>query len=349
MKFIKISLFLFCLSLSLTSCNKDDGGNDIAPVELRNRAEVQAEDMVLLREYLGTHYYNSTDFNASPNPSIKDLIITKLGEGESVPTNQTLLEDAVGEPESLVFADTNYEYFILNLKTGMGESPKFSDLVRVRYEGFTLDDEIFDSAVTPVDFDLVSLVPGWRKAVPLFKASDGFMDNGDGTVAYLNHGVGVMFLPSGLGYFSNATPGISSYSPIIFKFDLLQTAQNDHDGDGIPSYLEDLNGDGEFTANFVDTTDETDDDTDGDTTPDYFDSDDDADGILTRNELERKTYVVDTNQGEQEPVLDSNIEFEISRSAVAGIITIKSLIMVDSNNNNIMDYLEKDIVISYRE
>ena len=93
-----------------------------------------------------------------------------------------------------------------------------------------------------------------------------------------------MFVPSGLAYFSSATSGIGAYSPIIFKFELLQNVQNDHDNDGIPSYLEDLNSDREFIVNFADLKDTTDDDTDGDGTPDYFDSDDDGDGILTINE-----------------------------------------------------------------
>jgi len=100
-----------------------------------------------------------------------------------------------------------------------------------------------------------------------------------------------MFLPSGLAYFSNATAGISAYEPIIFKFELIRVSENDHDADGIPSYLEDLykedgtlGSDGEFTVNYEDLTDENDDDTDGDGAPNYFDADDDGDGVLTIDE-----------------------------------------------------------------
>ena len=89
-----------------------------------------------------------------------------------------------------------------------------------------------------------------------------------------------MFLPSGLGYFSQSSGAIPAYSPIIFKFELLQAYQNDHDKDGVPSYLEDINGDGELFDN-----------TDGDFNPsngfpiyDYLDTDDDGDGILTIDE-----------------------------------------------------------------
>lgn len=290
MKLEKISLLIFCLAICFTSCKKDDNSIDPIVIELRDRDEVQAEDIALIEAYLSSHYYNSVAFDAITNASIKDLVITPLALDETeAPADHTLLINAVGESKKVVFADTDYEFYVLDLNPRIdendgGKSPAFSDLARVRYEGFTLDNDVFDSAVTPVDFDLVNLIPGWRKVLPSFKTAESFMDGDDGTVDYMNHGVGVMFLPSGLAYFSNVTSGISAYEPIAFKFDLLQTAENDHDGDGIPSYLEDLNGDGEFTANFVDTTDETDDDTDGDTIPNYFDADDDGDGIPTIDE-----------------------------------------------------------------
>ena len=52
--------------------------------------------------------------------------------------------------------------------------------------------------------------------------------------------------------------------------------QTDHDNDGVPSILEDLNGD-RYLIN---------DDTDSDTLPNYRDSDDDGDGTLTKDELD---------------------------------------------------------------
>ena len=149
----------------------------------------------------------------------------------------------------------------------------------MKYEGFTLSDAIFDSAVNPVGFDLTGTVSGWRKVIPQFNVAESFVENGDGTVSFVNQGIGVMFLPSGLGYFSSPATGIPAYSPIIFKFELLQTSENDHDNDSIPSYLEDIDGDGELFDN-----------TDGDVNPNgfpiynYLDSDDDGDGVLTINE-----------------------------------------------------------------
>lgn len=280
MKIRKITLFVLTVLVGFVACKKDDDPTEVIEIELRDRAEQQLADNDSIVEYLGEHYYNSSDIASNPDPNIDDLIITKLNDGETVPDGSTLLSTVV-ETKQLVFADTDYDIYILRLNQGGGtESPSFADNVRVRYEGFILNHSVFDSAATPVDFDLTSLIPAWRKVLPEFNTAASFVDGGDGTVDYVDHGLGVMFVPSGLAYFSNATTGISSYTPIIFKFELLQMEENDHDGDGVPSYLEDINGNGELL-----TLDQlADDDTDEDTIPNYFDTDDDGDGVLTINE-----------------------------------------------------------------
>ncbi|NNC51128.1 MAG: peptidylprolyl isomerase [Flaviramulus sp.] len=282
----KVTLYILILMLGFVSCKKDDSLLDIE-VELRDRTEQQLVDNDSIINYLETHYYNSDFFDASnTDPNTKDLIIMPLGEGEtSAPDGNTLLFNAV-ETKAIVFAETDYQYYILRLNQGGGvDSPTFADNVLVTYEGFTLDGEVFDSKVNPdTPFDLLNLIPVWRKVLPQFNTAESFIENSDGTVEYLNQGTGVMFVPSGLGYFSSSATGISSYSPLIFKFELYKKIENDHDGDGIPSYKEDLNNDGEFNVNFENLKDDTDDDTDGDGTPDYLDKDDDGDSIPTRNE-----------------------------------------------------------------
>ena len=346
MKLRKIVLMTLGLTTCFLSCNKDDEAPPIV-IEIRDRAEQQVADKDSLLDYLATHYYNSSEFDAIAYPTIADLKITELVAGTNVPSDATLLKDATNlETKEVVYAETDYEYYILRLKQGNGtKSPMFADNVVVKYEGFTLSDAIFDSAVSPTSFDLVGVVSGWRKVIPQFNVAESFVENGDGTITFVDQGIGVMFLPSGLGYFSQAPAGIPAYSPLVFKFELLQKSQNDHDNDGIPSYLEDLNGNGELvTSNLW-----ADDDTDENLIDNFLDADDDGDGVLTINELERKTYIVNTNEGEQEPVLNEEIEFEIERSNNAGVITIKTLKIVDSNNNDIDDHLDKDVTINYNE
>ena len=340
MKNIKINyllLTLIALSISLSSCRKDDGLTDSIDEEPR---DVQQEkDQVILDTYLATHYYNSGDFVGNPNPSMFELVITELAEGESLPADHTMLVDAVDAYQTN-YKEQDYNYYILRINQGGGEDmPHFTDDVRINYEGSLVDDgEVFDSTVNPTQFDLAGLIPGWSRVIPKFNTAESYVINGDGTVTFNNAGVGVMFLPSGLGYYSAGTAGIGPYKCLIFKFDLLQSELNDHDGDGIPSYVEDLDGD----------LDITNDDTDGNTLSNFLDIDDDGDGVLTIDELLPTEYVVDTNMGEQEPALGAG-EYEVSRTEVDGIITIKTVKIMDSNNDNLPDYLDENITINYNE
>ena len=191
-----------------------------------------------------------------------------------------MVQDRVNE-------DVSYKLYYLKVIEGQGEQPSFPDIVRINYEGTYVVDEdgikenkLFDSAVTPIQFDLTLIVNGLQDALIEFKASTGLIDNPDGTVIYENFGVGAVFMQSGLGYYVNPPPGaavsIPVYSQLIFTFQLFQTEIGDQDNDGVPSVLEDVNGNGL----------EEDDDTDSDNQSNYFDPDDDGDGRPTRDEIE---------------------------------------------------------------
>ncbi|WP_242205517.1 FKBP-type peptidyl-prolyl cis-trans isomerase [Aestuariivivens insulae] len=347
MKIEKFGLVVLCILLSIVSCKKDDKADEPTPVELRDRIEQQKADNDSLVKYLNNHYYNSEVLAGLEDPSITDIVITKLEDGETLPDGHTILMDVV-ETKDVVYADTDYQFYILRLNQGGGiESPTFADTARLLYEGFLFDGSVFDGASTPVDFDLVNLIPGWRKVVPTFNVAESFAEVGDGTVDYKNTGLGVMFLPSGLAYFGSSQGGIPAYSPLIFKFELLQAFEKDHDSDGIPSYLEDLNGDGEFTVNAKDLTDDTDDDTDGDSIPDYFDNDDDGDGILTIDEIETKTYDNDgmgyatREEVESLSLAPNEVLIKIVKES-NGTYTGNSVIFTDTDNDGTADYLDAE-------
>lgn len=345
MKLKTYVLSTLCFLALLSSCNKDDD-NSIDLIPERDRTEQQVADFDSLQKYLNTHYYNRATFLEPGDHSISELIIKELPKDDNGnyldmpdPDNNQMLSVAVDidNPKTTTYQEVEYQFYILELNEGGGENPNFSDNVRMNYNGFLPNGTSFDGTVTPIEFDLMTLIPGWREVVPEFKTAEGFVENGDGTVTYNNYGLGVMFLPSGLGYYGSPTSvSIPSYSNLIFKFELYQYEINDHDGDGIPSYMEDLDGDKNLYN----------DDTDGDGIPNFLDPDDDGDRILTKNEMTRQTYTVDTNNDEQEPALAEH-EFLRSRTETNGIVTIKTLKYVDSDGDGVWDHLQKDVKKDY--
>lgn len=340
MKIRRILLTIGIFSLIVLACSPDDPV--FIPAEPRDRTEQQAIDNALLLEYLETHHYNSEALSNMTNPLPSDIEIEELGTDGVVPPGNTLLIDSdLLVTRTTVFEDTEYEYYILRLNQGGGDfSPNFSDRIRTIYEGRLVsnDNTVFDSAVTPIDFNLVGggpnsggVITGWQRVFPEFNTAASVVPGA--TTTFNDFGLGVMFIPSGLGFFSGPLTGVpdSSFSNLIFKFALLQGVEFDHDNDGIPSHVEDLNND-------LSVFDE---DTDEDLIVNYVDPDDDGDGVLTINELERTEYIVDTNNQGTEPVLGTN-EFELSRTEDMGIITIITGTIVDRNNNEIPDYLDSD-------
>ena len=294
--------YLLCfllLALSFGACDEDE---DIDVVPARDRGEQQITDDDSLVGYLETHYYNSSFFVGNTNPRMNDIIISELPkdtEGNYLPlpdpTNNTLLIDAV-ETKTSVYKETDYKYYILRINQGGGlDTPKFCDNVRVNYRGNTQDEEVFDSTVNPIVLDLTETIAGWGRVFSEFNTAQDFVLNQDGTVDFTNAGVGMMFLPSGLGYFSSGTSGIPSYSNLIFRFELFQTEENDHDNDNVPTYLEDVDGDFDLTN----------DNTDEDQFPNYFDADDDGDGVITRFEdLEPDSDLSVDDDGDGDPTND---------------------------------------------
>lgn len=348
-KNLKFSLVLVAILVSFISCGDDDDDNTV-DFEIRDRTEQQVIDKDSIISYLTTHYYNSSFIASTSNAKYTDIVITELPQDTDGnylampnPDENTLLLDAVDVFTS-TYLEVSYEYYILRLNEGGGESPKFTDAIRVRYEGSSVASEsVFDTSITPITLSLqgngfttFGTVKGWQLVMPMFNSASDFTFN-NGSVNYNDFGLGVMFIPSGLAYFAGSTTGIS-YDNLIFKFELLQMEELDHDSDGIPSYIEDLD----------DNLDVDDDDTDEDLFPDYIDNDDDADGVLTLDELIPTEYIVDTNMGEEEPTLGLN-EYEISRSTTNGVIKINTVTIADDNEDGIPDYLDDTMTTNYND
>ena len=270
---------ILLLVLCFVSCKNDDDG--FTQVPARDRTVQQEADKDSLLKYMSTHYYNSSLFETPGNYTYDDIVILELpdenedGIYEDLPdpTNNTLLIDDI-ETFTTEYRDVEYEYYTLKLSQGGGDNPNSSDTVNINYFGNLFDGEDFDSTVNATSLDLITLIEAWRVVLPDFGTATTIIDNGDGTFSYDNYGLGVMFVPSGLAYFSAPPFGIPQYANLIFKFELYTAEFNDHDADLVMSFLEDINQDGNVF----------DDDTDNDDIPDFFDVDDDGDGVLTRYE-----------------------------------------------------------------
>ncbi|TSE08596.1 FKBP-type peptidyl-prolyl cis-trans isomerase [Aquimarina algiphila] len=313
---MNVRKYIFAIVLvvvSLYACKSDDDDEAAAAVPARDRAEQQVTDDAMLQEYLKTHFYKVEDvfINGDTTPEYQ---IVKLDTIEGANSGEPAIFDSdLLTTKKITSNDVEYNLYILNLNRGEGpQQPSFADSTLVTYKGELLfdDDNGFDSAVTPVWFNQVNLIEGWKEAVVDFKGtlSENFVENSDGTVSATGFGHMVIFIPSGLGYFNTSQPGIPSYSPLIFNIQLYKVNQADHDRDGIPSDLEDLDGD-RIVA---------DDNTDGDVSPNYLDTDDDGDGTLTRDEI---------------TVTDSNAD---------GIITIDEITFYDDDGDGVSNHLDPD-------
>ena len=295
---MKLKLYILLISILFVgfSCG-DDGEDNVIEVPEADRTEQQVIDNDSLVGYLQTHYVNESILINNPSILFNDIEINELPEEGDLPDpdQNSLLIDLV-ETYTTTYFDVEYEYYVLKINQGGSESsPNFSDKVRVSYEGTLMDNTIFDSSISPVDFDLTATIAGWGRVLPEFNNAEDFIINSDGTVNYNNPGIGIMFLPSGLGYYSAAAGSVPVYSNLIFKFKIYQSEVNDHDFDNVPSHLEDLDGDYDLT----------DDNSDDDSFADFVDSDDDNDGTLTIDEdLEPDTDLTVDRDGDGDPTND---------------------------------------------
>ncbi len=290
-------VFLLIFMGILFSCSNDEGDN-FQVVPPRGLAEVEAEDAADLIEYLQTHFYNYEDFD-NPPAGFDFRIVLDTIAGDN--TDKTPLIDQVSSETRTIqsgefFLDNeetvDHTFYYLNARPGGGVRPSVADSVFIRYKGSLLTGESFDASENfGVWFDLAQLqgpqqgARGVSEATPFFESGTNFIENPDGTVTVEGYGVGLMFMPSGLGFFNVPQGIVPSYSPLIFAIDLFAVNPTDHDRDGIPSIQEDLDGDGYL---YNDNTDEEAERATGQLIrfSNFLDPDDDQDGTPTRDEIE---------------------------------------------------------------
>jgi len=282
MRLNKLFIIGVFASTFLISCKKDDN-NDAVTVPPRDRGEQAIDDDEAILAYLQTHFYNAEDFQ-NPDANFNYIVNFDTITGDNA--NKTPIIDSDLLTTKIVRKDSvDYTIYILKIREGAGDKPTFADSTFQNYKGELLNQDLFDNTANPVWFDhpgtLTQANPGiavvaLTQAMLEFGEGSGFSINEDNTVSWNNDfGIGAVFLPSGLGYFNASPPSIPAYSPLIFSFQLYVVNEADHDQDGIPSYMEDLDGDGILYN----------DDTTTIGTPNYLNADDDLDGTPTREEI----------------------------------------------------------------
>ncbi len=252
----KIYAYFLILFISFCSCKDEE--NVAEPP--RDVAEQVSKEEIELEEFLSSHYYNYEDFQASDSSS--EIIIDSLLESNS---GKITLIDQVEKKIVKVKTSSgdliDHPIYTLVAKEGSGQSPSKADSTYVSYKGFLLNKSQFDRSFEPIWFDLTAVVRGFREGLGDFKSGEFTVDQNN-IATFSDYGQGIIFMPSGLGYYNNNSGAIPEYSPLIFVINLYLVKKTDHDGDGILSGFEyDNNGDG------------LPDDTDDDGLVDYLDSD----------------------------------------------------------------------------
>lgn len=289
---LKYAYLLIAGLVIISSCKKDDDSiGEVVPPRLLS--EVATEDDAEIVEFLKTHFYNEDEFEAAAEGfDYKIRFDTIAGENElrrSIYDSPFLITETISVESSNLGRDDDevisHKLYTLVARQGVKTGkPTIGDFSILRYEGSLLNGTKFDaSSNQPVRFNLSSVVRGFGNGVKNFQTGNGPIDNPNGTVSYEDYGVGAIFIPAGLGYFdSSPNTVIPTYSPLVFKIDAFDyEPDTDFDGDGIPSIQEDLNGNGNLND------DNTDDETEGFSvfSPNFNDTDDDGDGILTIDEI----------------------------------------------------------------
>jgi hypothetical protein len=293
----KYYFFLLITTVSLFSCSKDEAATLSPPREF---AVQYATDLADIEEYLKTYYIEDT------NPDVVTKIL-KIPTGGNQPSIWSYLNSSTFPKllsRNVLRNGVTYKLYYVVLRAGTGVSPTSSDAVLTAYRGEylfrntsaganTLTATFFEESSNPQTFfNLTSTITGWGQSFPEFKTGT-YTSNPDGTVSYSDFGAGILFIPSGLGYYAQGQNSIPAYAPLVFSIKLYEINRLDSDNDGIADYLEDLDGDGYMTNYSNTTTYPTPpadairyaDDTDKDGIPNFQDTDDDGDGVSTRTEI----------------------------------------------------------------
>lgn len=284
----KLLLLITAIVLSVYSCKKDPGSDVviIPPELLSDVVGVNAEQIDV---FLKTHTYNYEEFESAATDFEFEIKIDTLPEASS---KKSLFELASAKTLSVssdyygIESDevVDFTYYYIIAREGAGASPTIADSTLVKYKGQLTDGRVFDQSSHYLWQYLPMTIRGYFDGVSQLKSGTTIVENTDGTSSYSDSGIGLFVFPSALAYYSQAKGIISPYESLVFTLELGNfVPDTDYDRDGIPSILEDLNGDGILSNDNTDEDEEVKSYTPY--TANHIDTDDDNDGIPTRDEI----------------------------------------------------------------
>ncbi len=293
---------LFAAIVILIGCNRNDNPG---PEPLRDYQTQYTADIAEIEEFLKTHSFTVVD--APGMPEDQNVTFTKIPPGDT--TTPSIWDSPLLMSRNVDRHDITYKLYYLKLREGggaAGDKPfpcnvdgvvaayngryLFRFPVQVEVDGQTttvMEQRTFEFESSPFPQSTLSLenvIRGWSEVFPQFRSGDRQVIEGE-PIQYSDFGAGVVFIPSGLGYYGQTQSVIPKYSPLIFSFKLMDVVRLDQDNDGIPSYLEDLDGDRYIRITGEGEPNPDNSDYPADLVPDYLDLDDDADQVLTENEI----------------------------------------------------------------
>ncbi|BFP42671.1 FKBP-type peptidyl-prolyl cis-trans isomerase [Flavobacteriaceae bacterium GF1] len=321
---MKRYFLLLGAAILVSSCGDDDGpgGIQLATTTL---AEQIVEDDAAILDYLETHFYNYEEFQNPPeNFNFRVRIEPITGDNsDKIPLSQQVSSAVINvSSNETTFplpgeeTDVPHTYYFLQIREGQGPSPTVGDSTLVKVEGQLLDGFVFESSADFGWLPLYNTVRGFANSMAQMKGGtpEGIVVNPDGSSQITDSGIGLMIIPSGLGFFNRPREGsqVPLFAPLVFTFELgLVTENTDTDNDGIPNMEEDLDEDGFL---FDDNTDLESEIERGLQVAfaNFQDPDDDGDGVLTRDEISDENGNIifpypDTNNDGTPDYLDLNI------------------------------------------
>lgn len=216
----KVILALFAISVLAISCKKDDNYKEEPP---RDRAEEAIFAQNQIEEFLSKNAYNYEEFE---NPSegfdyrvVIDSIVPGSGKTPLIEQVDYKMVEDVYEPA------VKYKLYYLKVAQGEGPAVDSAEVAHITYESWRLSnydllERTSSSVPKPFVMDNKYSNTGLKEVLKEFNASDGYIENEDGTISFEGYGIGAAFVPSGLAFFNQPPLGapIGYYNQLIYTF-----------------------------------------------------------------------------------------------------------------------------------